>query len=293
MNEVRLALGTAQFGLPYGVTNVGGRVTPQEITAILNEARASGIDMLDTAAVYGNSEQVLGEAGVEWFQVVSKLPPMPETVHDVKPWVEEHVHASLQKLGVSKLKALLLHKPAQLLEKRGAEIVTALSAVKKAGLTEKVGYSMYDPTEWSRYRKLMKPDVVQVPVNSIDQRWKVSGALQEMAEVGIEIHVRSVFMQGLLLAPPKAAENYFLPWAHVFETWRKHVQQSGRSAAACALAFARSVPGVHRLVVGVTTVTELKELVNNFAVEPTDLAPILENYDTDLIRPERWPLACT
>src|SRR3990172_7099104 len=111
---MKLALGTVQFGLPYGVANLHGQVSFDEARAILNYAETAGLDMLDTAVAYGNSEQHLGEIGVTQWQVVSKLPAIPEACADVAAWVGASVEASLQRLQIRQLHGLLLHSPAQL-----------------------------------------------------------------------------------------------------------------------------------------------------------------------------------
>src|SRR4051812_2125353 len=119
MLNARLALGTVQFGLSYGVANRAGKVTAGEARTIIENAQAAGIDTLDTAIAYGDSEQRLGEIGVQRFRIISKLPGMPEDLPDVKRWVENNVAGSLQRLGVRKLYALLLHRSADLQHPHG------------------------------------------------------------------------------------------------------------------------------------------------------------------------------
>ena len=111
----RLALGTVQFGLNYGIANQQGQVSHDEAKAILDHASAHGIDTLDAAIAYGNSEQRLGEIGVQHWQVVSKLPAIPEGCSDISQWVADSVKESLQRLKIKRLYGLLLHRPQQLL----------------------------------------------------------------------------------------------------------------------------------------------------------------------------------
>src|SRR3990172_7552207 len=111
----RLALGTAQFGLPYGIANQGGQVKRSAAKAMLQLAAANGIDILDTAISYGESETYLGEAGTQGFKLVTKLSAVPNGCADVSGWVQEQLVASLSRLGVSAVYGLLLHCPQQLL----------------------------------------------------------------------------------------------------------------------------------------------------------------------------------
>ena len=112
---MKLALGTVQFGLNYGIANLAGQVGLTEAQAILSHARKCGLDTLDTAVNYGDSEQRLGEIGVTDWQVISKLPALPEQCDDVATSVRNQVQASLERLRNTKLQGLLLHRPEQLL----------------------------------------------------------------------------------------------------------------------------------------------------------------------------------
>ena len=88
---MRIALGTAQFGMDYGIANTKGQVTRSEVKEIIQLAESRGIDTIDTAIVYGESEACLGDAGVQGFKVITKLPPLPESCTDVGGWVQEGI----------------------------------------------------------------------------------------------------------------------------------------------------------------------------------------------------------
>ena len=126
----RLALGTVQFGIPYGISNQQGKVSVDSAREILNYAHIRGINTLDTAIAYGDSENCLGQIGVKDWQVISKLCELPIETSDVLSWVRESVHGSLQRLQISQLYGLLLHSPQQLLIPQGQEIYNALNLLK-------------------------------------------------------------------------------------------------------------------------------------------------------------------
>ena len=148
MNEGgRLVLGTAQLGMPYGIANRQGQICADEARAMLVYAENAGIIMLDTAIAYGQSETRLGEIGVSRWQVVSKLPAVPDACHDVHAWVLKSVESSLRRLRISQLKGVLLHRPDQLLGDFGPALYRALDCLKEQQLVEKIGISIYDPTE--------------------------------------------------------------------------------------------------------------------------------------------------
>ena len=187
---MKLALGTVQFGLSYGVSNNSGQTQFEEAMRIINLARSSGVSLLDTAVAYGDSEARLGQIGVDSFKVVTKLPSLPENCSEVKKWAEEQVEASLQRLRLKRIHGLLLHDPAQLLSANGHQLFAVLSGLKQRGLVEKIGISIYSPSELDAILPLYPVDLVQAPFNPIDRRMIESGWMKKLYADEIEIHVR-------------------------------------------------------------------------------------------------------
>ena len=113
---MKIELGTVQFGIPYGIANSKGQVEKKEAKNILDYAKSSGINSIDTAIAYGTSEKCLGEIGLDGFQVITKLPEIPHNYGNLKSWVLKHIKNSLSTLSVESLSGLLLHRPSQLLD---------------------------------------------------------------------------------------------------------------------------------------------------------------------------------
>ncbi|RXE55083.1 aldo/keto reductase [Methanoculleus taiwanensis] len=288
MNKSRIALGTVQFGLPYGVANTSGQVNPGEAAAILQQARAAGIDTLDTAIAYGESEQRLGEIGVEAWHVVSKLPAMPERCTNVNTWVQEAVACSLERLKIDSLYGLLLHRSEQLLEPSGEELYSALVDLKEQGMVKKIGVSIYNPEELDLLWPDFRLDLVQAPFNILDRRIQTSGWLTRMHRAGTEVHARSAFLQGLLLMETDRRPEKFNRWKLLWEQWDNWLSRQGLTPVQACLGFVLSQPEIDRVVVGVDNRRQLQEIL---AATEADLpAPpaTLMIEDTDLINPSRW-----
>lgn len=284
----RLALGTVQFGMPYGVANKGGQVSFKEARSILQIARSAGVDTLDTAIAYGTSEQVLGELGVRDWQVITKLPGMPEGCGDVGEWVQKSVQTSFQRLNVSRVRGLLLHKPQQLLEAGGDKIYEALSGLKRDGLVEKIGFSIYSPAEldvlWDNFR----PDMIQAPFNVLDRRLENSGWLCKLHAAGVEIHVRSVFLQGLLLMDEVARPAKFQRWSGYWKGWHEWLAEKRLTPLQAALGFALAKPEIDRVVVGVDTLIQLNEILQVANGEIPEVPIEINCNDINLINPANW-----
>lgn len=285
----RLALGTAQFGLLYGIANQVGQVSRSEAMNMLQFAAANGINTLDTAIAYGDSESCLGELGVHNFNVVTKLPALPSDCADVSGWVQHQVSMSLSRLGISKVYGLLLHRSEQLLGSSGVALYHALQALKETSQVQKIGISIYSPSELDMLIPRYRVDLIQAPFNLVDQRLSSSGWLERLKEDDVEIHTRSSFLQGLLLMSKADLPSKFSPWAGLWDTWHKWVFENEGSALQACLAFPLSYAEIDRVVVGADSQGQLEQIVSaaNKLLQ-TDL-PDIHCDDEKLINPANWP----
>ena len=285
---MKLALGTVQFGLNYGIANLAGQVGLTEAQAILSHARKCGLDTLDTAVNYGDSEQRLGEIGVTDWQVVSKLPALPEQCDDVATWVRNQVQASLERLRNTKLQGLLLHRPEQLLGEHGRDLYNALLALKHDGLVAKIGLSIYDPLELDALTKNFKIDLVQAPFNVLDRRLITTGWMNKLAQMGIELHTRSVFLQGLLLMPSATRPTKFNRWQSTWQQWDQWLAKTDLTPLQACLSDALAHPGIARVIVGVDSLIQLKEIVMASQGPASEPPRAIHSSEIDLINPARW-----
>lgn len=233
----KLAIGTVQFGLDYGIANQSGQPPIAESGRILDVAKKSGIDVLDTAIAYGDSENILGRLGVDDFKIVTKLPAVPFGLDDIHSWVEEQVHASLTRLGLESVHGLLLHRSKDLLQQSGKDLIATLNEVKVKGLVEKIGVSIYDPEELEQVTQLIKIDIVQGPLNLIDRRLETSGWLNKLFQEGVDVHTRSVFLQGLLLMPRDKIPAKFEKWSLIWDQWKSKLKERNVSGLAACLSY--------------------------------------------------------
>jgi len=284
----KLAIGTAQFGMPYGITNKKGQVEPAEAKKILDFAKENGIDTLDTAAGYGNSEQLLGESGVSGWQIVTKIGKMDPSCPDIGRWVRESIEASLRRLNVSSLYGVLFHVPAQLEENFGPALYQALVELKAENIVSKIGISIYSPEELDTLLEKYSFDIVQAPFNVFDRRLEESGWLQRLAERGIEVHIRSVFLQGLLLMDPAERPPKFNRWQSLWDAYDSWINATRYTRLEACINHVLNYPQINKVVVGVASMSNLKEIIQ--AVRPNiGVAPAgITCNELDLVHPSRW-----
>ena len=287
----RIALGTVQFGMPYGVTNTTGQVPEKEVGRILDLFAAHGGNTLDTAIAYGDSERVLGKFDLGHFKVISKLPPLPQEVNDPARWVHEMVEGSLRRLRIDRLYGLLLHRPADLLSPAGEALREGLLAVREAGLVGKIGLSIYEPEELDKTGT--ESHLVQAPYNVFDRRLEETGWGARLRAANVEVHVRSIFLQGALLATPETLPHQFAPWRQAWQRWWSWLDATGQNALAACLRQALAPEWVARVVVGVESAGHLAQIAEaamhaqsgEVPLPPPDLAV----SDRRLTNPSLWP----
>lgn len=285
---MRLALGTVQFGLTYGVANQQGQPTASIVKAILRLAKEKNIDLLDTAISYGESEERLGKIGVNEFRVVTKLPSVPNSVNNIDSWVNEQITGSLSRLCERRIYGLLLHRPKELLAENGEAIFQSLQQLKSSGVIQKIGVSVYSPDELAILLSNFDLDLVQFPLNLVDRRFAKSGWIDRLKKKGIEIHTRSVFLQGLLLMPRQKIPLKFAPWIELIEKWHQWLEYNNITAIQAALAYPLSFQEVDNILVGVDNPDQLDQVVKSMGYVLNDNLPDISLDDGPLINPAKW-----
>jgi len=256
---VRLGLGTAQFGSDYGVSNMRGRIGRPEASAILQAAALGGMELIDTAATYGDAEAMLGALLPRHspFRIMTKAMPVSQGVHAV----EARARASLRRLGLETADALMVDGAGDLLGPQGPALWNRLRVLKDEGLFQRIGISAEVGDDPLGLARRFKPDLMQVPVSLLDQRLTADGRLAAIAELGIEIHLRSVFLQGLLFLPRHGLPTVLAEAGPRLSRIRLMIAEAGADPLQAALAFALSRPEASAVVVGVTSAAELRAVL--------------------------------
>ena len=287
-NAQKLGLGTVQFGLSYGVANKLGQVTRMDAKAMLELTLANSIDTLDTAIAYGESETCLGEIGTQGFNLVTKLPGLPKDCKDVANWVRHEVGASLDRLRVTNVYGLLLHRPEQLLGPYGADLYKELQELKDSGRVKKIGVSIYSPSELTLLYSRYSFDLVQAPFNLVDQSFYHSGWLQRLKDDDVEVHTRSAFLQGLLLMDQEDIPDKFSHWGELWRTWHRWLSDHDISAVQACLAFPLSFSEIDRVIVCANSLSQLSEIVSAANDQMEFNFPDLYCEDENIINPANW-----
>ena len=276
----KLGLGTVQFGQSYGISNTRGQVPFGEVANIVALANQAGVTLIDTAANYGTAEPVLAQLDTSSFRIVTK------TI-GLKNGVDAVVSRVRQSAALLNFDTLLVHAADDLGGAEGKALWDALKKERDKGLFRKLGISVYVADRPAELAAQFRPDVMQVPFSLLDQRLLADGTLACLADMGIEIHARSIFLQGLLFL--QSLPEKFQRAAPYFQNLRARITEAGSTPLAAAIGFVLARPDITFGLVGVTSSSMLGEILAAVHDPLPDLDWASLALDDDLVlTPSRW-----
>lgn len=282
---MKITLGTVQFGINYGISNTHGVPSDEQLKAILSVAAATGIEQLDTAQAYGNAEERLGQFSENRFKIITKFPNVAD-----KEALENILSESLSRLKSDSVYGYLAHNADVLIEK--PFLWETLQKAKNDRKIEKIGFSLYNPEQLEQLLKLQcVPDLVQLPYSILDRKFESN--LSVLKKLGTEIHVRSVFLQGLYFMNPDQLPVKLQPLRSALKELHEICRQNELSVGDVALHYAVSNPNIDKIVMGVETAAQLKENVQMITHWKTDTdlfskIEAIEIKDKSLLNPVNW-----
>jgi len=284
---MKLALGSVQFGLDYGVTNTSGKVSINECHEILRIAIDSGVSVLDTAADYGCSEQLLGQ--LEISQKFSMVTKVSSNSLLATGGAEKSIRTSLANLRRESIDVLLLHNELDLLSDNADRNYRQLINLKNSGLVNKIGVSVYSVTAAQKILSRYHIDLIQIPANHLDRRFEHSGVLKQAKKERVEIHARSLFLQGLLAVESSERPVAFqkIPELSVYD---QQVKALKLTPLQLALSYITSTPLIDFAVIGCVSVIQLKQILDAYkeCVQSSLEMPDISTENTALINPVNW-----
>lgn len=294
---MKVGIGAVQFGMNYGVSNSAGKPSTAEIKKILDIAASNRVRIIDTATIYGNSEEVLG---MTWpncysFNVVTKTARFSKPVikeADAQQ-LEDTLNRSLRNMRIPSVYGLLIHHADDILVDGGQLLIEKMLELKQKGLIEKIGVSVYTAEQIDRVLDKYCVDLIQLPISILDQRLLQSGHIKKLKKNGIEIHARSVFLQGLLLMDPETLPSYFdAIKAHLLK-YREYLKRYNMSSLEAALNFVLQQPEINTAIVGVNTSLEFQEIMSAAKYNKLEQSfnySIWAVEDENIINPSLWRL---
>lgn len=292
---MKLAIGTVQFGIDYGVTNQIGKTSADEVKKILGYAKNQKVLVLDTSPAYGESEEVLGKQDLDYFNIITKTAYINSEVIESKDIVEIEMtfRKSLLLLDVDCIYGLFVHHAGDLNKVGSKKLYDKLVDFKTEGLVKKIGVSVYDLSEVENLYSRYSFDMIQIPINVLDQRLDDGQILKELKRQGVEIYARSIFLQGVLLNDTSVLPNQFKKAKLTLNEYFSDIEKAGISKIEGALKYIHEIKEIDYAVIGVNNLDQLKEIQQAFeCISTSHKKPInFKAYsinDEKIIDPRKW-----
>ena len=280
---MKIALGTVQWGLDYGISNTNGIPTDAELDAIVRLATRNGIDLFDTASQYGNAEARLGNYTTKNSSVVSKFSSVNHSS------LENEIQGSLELLNLEQLYGYLFHSPKDLINT--PLLWDQMQNLKVKEKVKKIGYSLYSPEELELFLdKNWIPDIVQLPYSLLDRKFEPY--FEQLKSLGTEIHIRSVFLQGLYFKSTETLSSTFNDLKSALKELRELAREFGLTTVELALNFVLKNENIDYAVIGVEQSNQLKEIISaskiDFPKSIEERVNALSIENPTLLNPSNW-----
>ena len=268
-------LGTAQIGNDYGVSNKFGKVSDEDFRKVLEIAKKSGVNYLDTASNYGDSEERIGK----FYELTKDFLLITKTANSSKQlstkskikFIKEEFINSLKKTKREKVEILLVHDAADIMGCNGCEIYDSLTELKKKGLVNKLGVSVYSVNDLKKISSEISIDVLQYPINVFNQEFLNCKEINLLKESGVELHARSIFLQGILLMKTSELDDYFNAIKRDHKKYLNFLKDKNLSRLMGAVNFIKTINEIDAAVFGVQNHKELKEIIHAFNSKTVNL----------------------
>lgn len=281
----KIIIGTANFGNSYGIDKK--KITNNQLIRIFEYIKKKKFNYIDTAKSYGNSEKILGNSNSPHLKIISKLPKLNKNIQNIEQWIFKNVTDSILKTKTKKLYAILIHHSDDLISNNGRRIYKCLMELKKKKLVKKIGISAYSTNKVDIILKRYKLDIIQMPLSVFDRRILKNNWINKIKKKNIEIHARSVFLQGLLLK--NSTDTYFNKWKKNFKIWSLFCKKSKVSKDLAALQFVINNKKIDKVIIGFNNINELKKNVKNtLSNKKIIFSENLMVNDERLLNPYNW-----
>ena len=283
---MKLVLGAVQFGKNYGLVN-GTKSGSSELKKIEKLVLRSNIKFIDTSINYGDSEKIIGHSKLNKLNIITKI-KLPKKNIKIEQWLEKKIYLSLKRLRINRIYGILVHDYRDLLGVKGKEYLECLYNLKKKKIIKKIGISIYSPNDLKKIWRFWKPEIVQVPLNVLDQRIQNTGWINTLKKSRALIFARSCFLQGLLLSDYRSNKKFkkFYKILDHFFIW---CEFRGISRLQACIDFIKMRKNIDYLIVGFNSYSQFNEIFKSFSKKKTTNIPnIFTTNKLDLIDPRKW-----
>lgn len=263
----KLIIGTANFGLKYGLSNDYKKLKNSNIKKILNYAKKNNLNFFDTSNMYGDAEEKLSLLSKNNFKIITKVKITKKNFVEIYDEILNQVKNSLKVLRKNKLYAVLIHNTIYLKNYQLNLAFKSLYKLKKRGLILKIGFSTYGDCKIQNLLGKHKLDIIQTSINALDQLALKPKLIKLYKKKKVEVHARSIFLQGLLLKKNiKLPLNIKSLWKKNMHKWFDLCMQKKTKPLVMALSIVLNT-NINKIIIGVDSIKQIDEILNSKLVD--------------------------
>jgi aryl-alcohol dehydrogenase-like predicted oxidoreductase len=283
--DEKLIIGTANFHTEYGIFR-DNKLNLSEIELIFKIIKTKKVKFIDTSIAYENCDKILGKYDLSKINIISKI-GYYKNINNENLLIDKIIQ-SIKNLDIKNLYCLLLHSPVISIQHPKNIYKKMLNNLKKDNLVKKIGISVYSPDELNFCFNEMDFNVVQLPLNIFDNRFIKTGWIDKLKKNNIEVHVRSIFLQGLINLETWPA--YFNPWLDKINYFQNEIAKLNITSTIAAISYVKNIKNIDKIVLGVNNPNQINEYLDTNVFE-NNLKYISDNCeitDKGFYNPSFW-----
>lgn len=285
--KYNLALGSANFGLKYGISS-NKKINEKEIKKIIIYAKKNKIRFIDTSQAYKNAEKILGRNNLNNFQVITKFKFYEKKIHNIEAKISQKLKSSFNNLKIKKLDTILFHNYKDCLRPESTEIFNYLLKLKKIKKIKKIGVSINSPKEFFKIEDKFDFDIVQAPLNVFDRRLIESGLKKKLDKKKIPVIIRSIYLQGLLLLSRNKKPDFFSN-NKLWQKWHNWIEKNQISKMETSINFvSKYLKKSDIILTGVEDTSQLRELLKLNIYKNFSIPDNISSKNKKIIEPSYW-----
>ncbi len=288
---MKIIFGSAQLMSDYGINKDNKNLVKSELIKIFKLLKKKKTFLIDTAQSYGNAEKTIGKLINSKFKIITKVSSLKNyDINNLDKIIFKKINRSLKNLRIKKLYGILIHDQNDLKGKKGKKIISVLKKIKREGLTKKIGFSCYDTKILLHNLKKNNFDIVQFPMNVFDQRLLDKKTSNFIKKKKIEVHIRSIFLQGLLTLKKKKMSIFGSKIKKKLILWNKFLKKNRISSSEACIAFIKKNIKNYNVVIGINNIEQLKQVYNCISSKKGHNLNFnrLNVKNEKIINPSRW-----
>ncbi len=254
----KIIIGTAQFGSKYGLLNKFGKTSAEEVNKIIKIKNKYKINGFDASQSY-KSEKTLNKKNINKFNFTFKIHKIGN-INNFDLSIKKYLKKIFLNFKKNKIYCLMIHNSDELLNKNGSKLYEILKNLKKENYVHKIGFSTYGNKNIVKIIKKYNFDIIQTTFNPLDRRILKNNLIKRLKKKGIQIQIRSIFLQGLLLFKKDKLPKKLLQFKSEIFKWERYVKKTGLKPLELCINFALS-NNFDKILIGINNHKQLLEIL--------------------------------